>query len=85
MKDREFVRQLLVEILEADVGESFARLAETDTLREGLGLDSVDVVSLVSQVERRFHLRLTHQELERLVDVGDVIDLIRDKLEANAA
>src|SRR5262249_30218860 len=59
VKDRQFIRGLLVEILEADTGESFQDLQETDNLREGLGLDSVDVVSLVAQVERRFHVRLT--------------------------
>ncbi len=49
-------------------------------LREGLGLDSVDVVSIVSQIERRFHIRLTHQELEKLVTVADVLDLLQAKL-----
>jgi acyl carrier protein len=80
--DRESIRGLLVEILEADVGTPFADLRETDRLREGLGLDSVDVVSMVAQVERRFHVRLSHQELEALADVGDVIDLLHAKLNA---
>jgi len=31
-------------------------------LRTDLGLDSVDVVSIVSQVERRFRIRLTQQD-----------------------
>jgi acyl carrier protein len=49
-------------------------------LREGLGLDSVDVVSIVSQIERRFRIRLTQQELEKLVTVGDVLTLLESKL-----
>jgi acyl carrier protein len=80
MKDRNFIRSTLVEVLEADTGENYADLKETDNLREGLGLDSVDVVSVVSQIERRFHIRLTHQELEKLVSVGDVLDLLHAKL-----
>ena len=80
MKDRKFVRDTLVELLEADTGENFRDLKDTDNLREGLGLDSVDVVSVVSQIERRFHIRLTHQELEKLVTVGDVLDLLETKL-----
>jgi acyl carrier protein len=85
VKDRPFIRGLLVEILEADTGESFQDVQETDNLREGLGLDSVDVVSVVSQVERRFHVRLTHQELEKLVTVGDVLDMLYVKLNQSAA
>jgi len=85
MKDRKFIHDTLVEVLEADTGENFADLKETDNLREGLGLDSVDVVSVVSQIERRFHIRLTHQELEKLVTVGDVVDLLECKLNTSLA
>ena len=38
------------------------------------------VVSVVSQVERKFHIRLSHEELEKLATVGDVLDLLDVKL-----
>jgi acyl carrier protein len=86
MQDRAFIRRTLIELLEADTGENHSNLDESANLREGLGLDSVDVVSIVSQIERRFHIRLTHQELEKLVTVGDVLDLLQAKLtEASAS
>ena len=68
MPDRETLRRTLVELLEADTGEKYADLQESATLRDGLGLDSVDVVSVVSQIERQFRVRLTHEELEKLVN-----------------
>ena len=83
MLNRDAIRQTLIELLEADTGEKHSDLDENVNLREGLGLDSVDVVSLVAQVERRFHVRLTHQELEKLVNVGDVLDLLSVKLNNN--
>jgi acyl carrier protein len=82
MPDRETIRQTLIELLEADTGEKHADLDEGVDLRNGLGLDSVDVVSIVSQIERRFRIRLTHQELETLVTVGDVLNLLQSKLAA---
>ena len=82
MPDRTFIRTTLIEFLEADTGEKHDNLDESVNLREGLGLDSVDVVSIVSQIERRFHIRLTHQELEKLLTVGDVLDLLEAKLAA---
>jgi acyl carrier protein len=85
MTDRATIRQTLVEFLEADTGEKYPDLEEGANLREGLGLDSVDVVSIVSQIERRFRIRLTHQELEKLVTVGDVLDLLQAKLAESAA
>ena len=85
MPDRAFIRQTLIELLEADTGEKHDSLAEDANLREGLGLDSVDVVSIVSQIERRFHIRMSQPELEKLATVGDVLDLLQAKLIAPPA
>ena len=82
MPDRESIRKTLVELLEADTGEKYPNLEESTNLREGLGLDSVDVVSVVSQIERQYRLRLTHQELETLSTVADVLNLLESKLSA---
>jgi acyl carrier protein len=82
MVDRAFLHRTLLEILEADTGEQFKDLEEKTNLREGLGLDSVDVVSVISQIERRFRIRLTHEELEKLVTVADILDLLTAKINA---
>ncbi len=83
MANREMIRQTLVELLEADTGEKYPDLDENTNLREGLGLDSVDVVSIVSQIERRFRIRLTHEELQTLATVADVVKLLEAKLAAS--
>lgn len=83
MPDRETIRLTLIELLEADKGEKFPDLDDGKTLREELGLDSLDVVSMVSQIERRFRIRLTHEELQALVTVGNVLDLLQTKLAAS--
>jgi acyl carrier protein len=80
MSQQEMIHQTLVELLEADTGEKYPDLQGTVKLREELGLDSVDVVSIVSQIERRFRVRLSQQELEKLVTVDDVISLLEVKL-----
>ena len=82
MTDRETLRQTLIELLEADTGEKYPDLEDSTNLREGLGLDSVDVVSIVSQIERRFRIRLTQQDLERLVTVADMLNLLESKFAA---
>jgi acyl carrier protein len=85
MPDRQTIRQTLIDLVEADTGEKHTNLDDNVNLREGLGLDSVDVVSIVSQIERQFRIRLTHQELETLVTVGDVLNLLEVKLAAESA
>ncbi len=85
MPDRESIRKTLSELVEADTGEKYENLGDDVNLREGLGLDSVDVVSIVSQVERQFRIRLSHEELETLVTVGDLLGLLEAKLAAAPA
>jgi acyl carrier protein len=85
MSQRDDIRKTLVELIENDVGQKFEDLSDGKNLREELGLDSVDVVSIVSQIERQFRIRLSQQELEKLVTVGNLLDLLQEKLNAPPA
>ena len=82
MLDRNTIKQTLIELMEADTGGTYAGMDENSNLRTDLGLDSVDVVSIVSQVERRFRLRLSQQDLEKLVTLSDVLNLLEVKVKA---
>jgi acyl carrier protein len=80
MMDRESIRQSLLGYLEEDMGETIPSLDDDVNIREGLGLDSVDVVGLVMQVERQFRIRLASEELTEIVTIGDLLDLLQAKL-----
>ena len=79
MSDRESIRHSLVTYLEDDLGERLPALDDEVNIREGLGLDSVDVVGLVMQVERQLRIRLGSEELAHVVTVGDLLDLLEAK------
>jgi acyl carrier protein len=85
MMDRNAIRQTVIELLESDLGQTFESLADNQKLREELGLDSVDVVSVISQIERRFRIRLSAEELQTLSTVGDVLTLLESKINAAPA
>jgi acyl carrier protein len=85
MMDRETLRLTLVGLLEEEMGETYDLLDDTTDLREGLGLDSVDVVGLVMRVERQFRIRLAMEELMEVRLVGQFLDLIHGKLRSEAA
>jgi acyl carrier protein len=82
MSQRDQIRRTLIELIEHDVGQKFDDLNDSKVLRAELGLDSVDVVSIVSQIERHFRIRLSQQELEQLVTVGNLLDLLEAKVNA---
>ncbi len=83
MQDRETLRSSLRELLENEIGEGQPDLPDELSLREELGLDSVDLVSLVMQVECQFRVRLTSEELAQLRCVGDLLTLIEEKIAAS--
>jgi acyl carrier protein len=80
MTDRESIRRTLVAYLEEDLGETLPSFDDDVNLREGLGLDSVDVVGLVMQVERLLRIRLASEELVEIVTVGNLLDLLETKV-----
>jgi acyl carrier protein len=80
MIDRDSIRHSLLAHIEEDLGEAIADLDDDVKIREGLGLDSVDVVSLVMQVERQYRIRLATEELAEIVTVGDLLDLLLVKI-----
>jgi acyl carrier protein len=48
-------------------------------MAEDLGLDSVTAVELLIEVEERFHLTITDQEVARLDTVGDAASFIAER------
>jgi acyl carrier protein len=80
MATREMLRTTLLNLLEAEMGESYPMLTDDQDLRESLRLDSVDVVGLVMRIEREFRVRLATEELATVKRVGDLLDLMEAKL-----
>jgi len=80
--DRDTLLATLVSLLEEEMGEAFDHLDEATDLREGLGLDSVDVVGLVMRVEHQFRIRLAMEELMEVKRVGQLLDLVDAKITA---
>jgi acyl carrier protein len=83
--DRAAIMQKLVEFLESDTDVKLEQLDESVSLREGLGLDSVDLVGIIMRIEGHYHIRLTHAELEKVATVANLLDLIQAKVAASGA
>ena len=80
MIERTEIREILFELFEAETGEKIESLNDDQGLAEQLGLDSVDMVSLIMQLERRFKIRMTHEELIGAKEVRLLLDLVQRKV-----
>jgi acyl carrier protein len=80
--DRNQLRQTLLEILEDETWEKYPNLADETVLRDGLNLDSIDLASVILEIQHRLDVEITSDELEKVVIVGDLLDLLKAKLDA---
>jgi acyl carrier protein len=79
MLSRDELRTVLVNLLEEEIGMPVPTLDDDQDIREALGLDSVDIVGLVMRIERRFRVRLSTDEMMRVKQVRDLLDLMELK------
>ncbi|MGO8703009.1 MAG: acyl carrier protein [Candidatus Brocadiia bacterium] len=60
------------------------QVQEETVIREGLGLDSLQIVELLFEIEERLNVKIADDEAPKLRTVGDLITLIDSKLNSGA-
>ncbi len=70
------LKQFLVEDTDVDVNH----LDEASSLKESLGLDSVDLVGIIMRIEGTYQIRLNHIELQQVNTIGELLNLIENKI-----
>ena len=55
------------------------RITEDSLLKEDLGIDSLDATSLVLDIEKKYDIRVSNEELLKIKYVKDVINLLKEK------
>jgi acyl carrier protein len=85
MTDRTAILRKLLDFLESDTDIKVDQVNEEVSLREGLGLDSVDLVGIIMRIEGHYHIRMSHAELEQVGTVADLLDVIQSKVRAGGA
>lgn len=84
MADRQEVlgalKDVLVERLKVDAGT----ITEDANLFEDLGLDSIDLMTVVMAVEEKFAIEVSDEELEDVTTLGQAADLLSEKVASSA-
>jgi acyl carrier protein len=80
--DRDELRRVLTELLEETTGEPHPEVGEDQNLQEGLGLDSVDIFSLIIEIQNKLRIKIASEELVAVTTVGDLLDVLQAKLAA---
>jgi len=80
--DRQHLRETLLDVLEQETWERPENLPDHVKIREGLKLDSVDLLSVTLRVETLLGISLDSGDFEKVNTVGDLLDVIQSKLTA---
>ena len=82
--ERTELGKFLLELVEQETGEKYSNLDDTTDLRQNLSLDSLDMVSLVLRIESGLKIEIESDELNKVVTVGNLLDLLQTKLEGRS-
>jgi acyl carrier protein len=84
--DRQQIRAELEKILTIVDDQLLKRVQVQDetVIREGLGLDSLQLTELLFEIEERLGAKIADDEAMKLRTVGDLITLIESKLAGGA-
>ena len=74
------LKDVLVDRLKVDAGT----VTEEANLFEDLGLDSIDLMTVVMAVEEQFSIEVADEELEDVTTLGQAADLLSQKVASNA-
>ena len=84
--DRQQIRTELEKILTIVDDQLLKRVQVQDetVIREGLGLDSLQLTELLFEIEERLGAKIADDEAMKLRTVGDLVTIIESKLNAGA-
>jgi acyl carrier protein len=82
--DRQTLRTKLLDIFEQETWERPENVTDETTIREGLKLDSVDVLSVALRLESDLGVKLDSSDFGHIQTVGDLLDTIQAKLATKA-
>ncbi len=83
--DREQLRHALADLIEQETWERPEDFSDGVKIREGLKLDSVDLLSVMLKAESQLGVSLDSRDFDKITTVGDLLGTIQRKMAARAA
>lgn len=79
---RDLAKERIIELLEGYDKVTSTEITEQSSFTKDLGLDSLDVVEVVMEVEHEFNIQIPDEEADSLKSVGQTIDYIMSQPDA---
>ena len=66
------VKEIIVDVTEIDSGE----IKEESSMMDDLSLSSMEVMTVIAEVEETFSLKIPEKDLRNFVTVSDLVDYV---------
>lgn len=78
MKSRELIKKFVFETIEQTlyIEEKEFNLTEETNIKNDLGADSLDVISLIMVIEEKYDLYISDEDIKNIQTVNDVINFV---------
>jgi acyl carrier protein len=76
----EVIKEILLKHAYADDNQVIIDAGENTNLTEDLNIDSLDVINIIVDIENRFSIEVSNDEIKKIVLIKDCIDIIEDKI-----
>ncbi|MCK1219381.1 acyl carrier protein [Streptococcus uberis] len=77
---REDLLKRLEEIIKVQDPTKALLISEKTSLKDDLGVDSIELMEFVINVEDAFSISIPDEDVETLMTIGDLIDYLQKKL-----
>jgi acyl carrier protein len=76
-KDIDFI---VKDIMADKLGLERSQLKDSADLQDDLGIDSLDILELHSEIEKQFNIRIPDEEAEKMTTVSRIVHYVQDKM-----
>lgn len=78
--DRENVKKTVFVFIQDILDGSEVEITEESGLMEELELSSLEIMTMVSDIEEKYHIVLSETDIRKIISVGDLVDCVYNKV-----
>lgn len=74
------IEKRVINILKAEANASESEITLQSDLQNDIGLESIDIITAVFELEDEFHIEIPDEDIENVKTVGDIVTYVQNKV-----
>jgi len=78
--DKDPVDSIVRDVLSEKLGIDFQLIQPDSSIEDDLNIDSLDFTEIIMEIEKKFRIKITDEESEKLRTVAQIISFVKRKI-----